>query len=39
MACKQNFAERSIASGTARKAELILFSVTRANLEEMLIDY
>ena len=36
---KQNIAEGSRASGTSKKFELRLVSVTRASLEELLLDY
>ena len=36
---KQNIAEGSMASGTSKKTELTLYSVARASLEELLIDY
>ncbi len=36
---KQNIAEGSMASGTSKKFELKLVGVTRASLEELLLDY
>jgi len=36
---KQNIAEGSMASGTSKKTELKLVGVTRASLEELLLDY
>ncbi len=36
---KQNTAEGSMASGTSKKTEIKLVSVSRASLEELLIDY
>ncbi|MHB9132554.1 MAG: four helix bundle protein [Armatimonadota bacterium] len=36
---KQNIAEGSMASGTSKKTELKLTGVSRASLEELLVDY
>lgn len=36
---KQNIAEGSMVSGTSRKSELKLIGITRASLEELLLDY